>query len=109
MFPGGTLNGTYNGNGPGGIASQVAYIDNYDCGTPGQTTCSNYGTAFGRFETTNQADPNNGALSIYYVIGSGTSGTTGGKSGLVRISVGYVGTNNTTPAETNPQLTTFGR
>ena len=108
-FPGGTLNGTYNGNGPGGIASQVAYIDNYDCGTPGQTTCSNYGTAFGRFETTNQADPNNGALSIYYVIGSGTSGTTGGKSGLVGISVGYVGTNNTTPAETNPQLTTFGR
>lgn len=92
-----TFSQTYDASGPGGQYSQVPFTGNYDCGAtlPG---CSDLGAYYGRFRVLGPGSGTNPILYVY-VLGSGSSGLTGGKGGLVGINVGlqYDGSNDPQP------------
>ncbi len=103
--PGGILTLTYETSGPGGPQSSQKTLAYYDCSNdPGSTTCNAMGAAFGRFEVTPTNTAPSPAISFLYVIGGGSSGITGGKSGLVGVSVGTA----TGAPEPNPRITNYG-
>jgi Putative Ig domain len=104
--PGGILSLTSETSGPGGSPPQQHFVAYYDCAdTPGSTTCSAMGTFFGRFEVTTANTPPSPQISILYIIGGGTSGITGGKTGLVGVDLGTI----TGAPEPNPRITNYGR
>jgi hypothetical protein len=103
--PGGIFLLTYDTAGPAPPQTGQKFLGYYDCNIPGATTCSAIGAAFGRFEVTTTATPGAPQVSILYVLGTGASGATGGKSGLVGLSIG---TTTGTP-EPNPRITNYGR
>jgi hypothetical protein len=83
---------------------QNSFLGNYDCaGSP--PACSTIGTAFGRFEVTG---PGSGTaqISIMYLVGSGSPGTTGGKGGIVGMNVANQSDGSPDP---NPRLTLYAR
>jgi hypothetical protein len=102
--PGGVWRQSYDYAGPFGQGSQGSFLGQYDCGgTP--PACSTLATALGRFEVTG---PGTGTaqISILYVIGSGSPGTTGSKGGLIGINVGHESDGSADP---NPRLTAYTR
>jgi hypothetical protein len=104
--PGGIWSYTYDSSGPRGPHDQLSYQGKYDCGgtAPG---CSTTGAALGRFEITNPNDQK--PLLILYVIGSGSSGTTGSKGGMIGVNVGGIASDGTTIPEANTRLTSYSR
>ena len=103
--PGGLWSQLYSASGDIGVVTQASFFGNYDCGgTP--PACSNIGAAYGRFETTLPVNGTNQQISIVYVIGSGSSGTTGSKGGLVSINVGQQSDGS---EDTNPRVTMYSR
>ncbi|HSY13935.1 MAG TPA: putative Ig domain-containing protein [Verrucomicrobiae bacterium] len=103
--PGGIWAQTFNASGDIGIINQAPFLGNYDCGgTP--PACSNIGAAYGRFETTLTVNGTQNQVSIVYVIGSGTSGITGSKGGLVSLNVGQQSDGSEDP---NPRITMYSR
>ena len=102
--PGGIWNVTYDTSGPGGPANAVQFTGNYDCGGTAPN-CSDMGTAFGRFEVTGPGSAST-KVSILYIIGSGSTGITGGKGGIIGINVGKQSDGTADP---NPRLTFYGR
>jgi len=104
--PGGIWQVTYDSNGPNGIMNQQMLTANYDCfGTI--PACSDLGTYFGRFEITNQMDGK--PLALFYLPGSGASGLTGNKGGIVGMNVGDVSSGGTTVTDPNPRLSSYTR
>jgi hypothetical protein len=104
--PGGILSLTYETSGPGGPAGSSQLTAYYDCAdSPGSTTCSAMGTAFGRFEITTTNTPPSQQISILYLIGGGSSGITGGKTGAVGVNLGTT----TGAPDPNPRITNYGR
>ncbi len=83
---------------------QGSFLGSYDCGGTAPA-CSTIGAALGRFEVTG---PGSGTaqISIMYVIGAGSPGTTGAKGGVVGINVGNQSDGNVDP---NPRLTLYTR
>jgi hypothetical protein len=89
----------------GGIGQGAgSFLGKYDCGGTAPA-CSTIGAAFGRFEVTG---PGSGTaqISIMYVLGSGSPGTTGSKGGVVGINVGNQADGSVDP---NPRLTLYTR
>ncbi len=104
--PGGILSLMYETSGLGGPQPTQSLIAYYDCANnPGSTACGALGVAWGRFEVTTTDTPPSPQISIVYVLGAGTSGITGGKTGLVGLSVG---TTTGTP-DPNPRITNYSR
>lgn len=103
--PGGILNLAYETSGPAGPQPQQIFSGFYDCNSPGQSTCSAVGAAFGRFEVTTTSNAGAPQVMVLYVLGVGASGTTGGKGGLIGLNTGTT----TGPPEPNPRITNFGR
>lgn len=101
--PGGVWRQNYDYSGAIG-QGQGSFLGQYDCGGTAPA-CSTIGTAFGRFEVTG---PGSGIaqISIMYVIGSGSPGTTGSKGGIVGINVGAQSDGSVDP---NPRLTLYSR
>ena len=94
----------YDASGPLGQTSQVAFTGSYNCGdTP--PACSNYGSYYGRFTVTGPGDASN-SISILYVLGSASSGITGGKGGILGINVGEQSDGTVDP---NPRITQYSR
>jgi hypothetical protein len=63
------------------------------------------GTAFGRFEVTTTNTPPSQQISILYLLGGGSSGITGGKTGAVGVNLGTA----TGAPDPNPRITNYGR
>jgi large repetitive protein len=101
--PGGLWLQNYNYSGLIGYG-QGSFLGSYDCGGTAPA-CSTIGAAFGRFEVTG---PGSGTaqISILYVLGSGSPGTTGSKGGVVGINVGQQSDGTVDP---NPRLTLYTR
>ncbi len=103
--PGGIFSVNYESSGPDGPQPEQNFFGPYNCGnTSGSKACSTQAAAFGRFVVSTN-DPNNPQeVLVLYVLGSGASGTTGAKSGLV-------GLNFTTAfgsAQPYPSVTNYG-
>ncbi len=103
--PGGIFSVNYESSGPDGPQPEQNFFGPYNCGnTSGSKACSTQAAAFGRFVVSTN-DPNNPLeVSVLYVLGSGASGTTGAKSGLVGIDFTTVFGS----AQPYPSVTNYG-
>jgi hypothetical protein len=105
--PGNVWKATYDSSGPGGAQSGLTL----QC-VPGTDGCPfmldpTLGAALGKFEITNAAG---NVVSILYVTGGGgASGTTGGKTGVVEINVGVIGSDGTITPDPNPRIANYSR
>ncbi|MGC2112358.1 MAG: Ig domain-containing protein [Candidatus Korobacteraceae bacterium] len=95
--PGGIWRMTYNSSGPAGLVTDQVFMEPYILGNIGNLL---YGQALGRFIV----QPTPPQVFVLYVLGSGASGVTGSKSGIVGLSLGTLAG---TP-EPNPKITVFG-
>lgn len=101
--PGGFWAQNYEYSGPSG-QGQNSFFGEYGCGGS-PPACSPGATVYGRYEITGpQAAPT--PISILYVIGVGSPGSTGSKGGVVGINVGHE--TDGTP-DNNPRLTSYTR
>jgi hypothetical protein len=101
--PGGFWAQNYEYSGPIG-QGQSSFFGEYDCGGTAPA-CSTIATAYGRYEITG---PQAGTtqVSILYLLGSGSPGSTGSKGGIVGINVGHQSDGSPDP---NPRLTNYSR
>jgi large repetitive protein len=95
---------TFDASGPFGQTSQFPFTGSYDCGGA-VPTCSNFGTYYGRFTVTGPGDATN-PISILYVLGSASSGITGGKGGILGLNVGQQSDGTPDP---NPRVSQYSR
>ncbi len=116
--PGGIFDQLYETNGPGAgrpITTPANFIGGY-------IIDPTFGPPYGRFAVCAQNasqyctgstqftyDPSSPPVYIFYVIGSGSAGVTGGKTGLSELNFGLVQPDQTTIVDPNPRVSVFGR
>jgi hypothetical protein len=95
---------TFDASGPFGQTSEFPFTGSYNCGDA-IPNCSDYGNYYGRFNVTGPGSNSNG-ISILYVLGSASTGITGGKGGIVGLNVGQQSDGTPDP---NPRITQYTR
>jgi len=95
---------TFDASGPFGQTTQFPFNGSYTCGGT-VPACSDYGSYYGRFTVTGPGTDTN-QISILYVLGSASSGITGGKGGILGMNVGQQ--SDGTP-DSNPRITQYTR
>jgi hypothetical protein len=110
--PGGNWLQNYETSGPNGSQTGLSLMGIYNLDPT-------YGAGFGRFAicapnttqycTSFTFDPNNPPVEVVYIVGGGTVGATGGKSGLEGMNFGVPQSNGTATLDPNPRLSTYGK
>lgn len=116
--PGGIFVQMYETNGPGSgepLTTAATF-------TGGYVLDPTYGPPYGRFaicavnaseyctgSTEFTYDPNNPPVDIFYIVGAGSAGVTGGKIGVASLNFGLVQQDQSTIVDPNPRVSAYGR